>query len=279
MKEFDELVHLMDRLREPGGCPWDREQSPRDLRGYLLEESYEVIEAIDEGRPEPLREELGDLLFQIVFLARIYQESGEFTIRDVARGVTEKMTRRHPHVFGESSASTASEVLRQWEEIKREEKTAAGGASSQPPSAIDGIPRSLPALLRAERLGTKAARIGFDWPDAGGVLGKLDEEIGELRRAIAEESPARVSDEFGDVLFSLANLARHLGVHAEGALQEANARFSTRFRAVEAEFLTRGSDPAKASMEELEDAWQRAKSALARGASEPPLPELPEGVG
>ena len=261
MKEFDDLVALMDRLRGEGGCPWDREQRPQDLRGYLLEEAYEVVEAIDRGEPGPLREELGDLLFQIVFLARIFAETGDFTIRDVIHDITEKMTRRHPHVFADSTAGTASEVLRQWEEIKRRERQEkeagndAGGASS----ALDGVPRSLPALLRAERLGARASRVGFDWSESGEVLEKIGEEIGELRRAVEGEGPERIAEEFGDVLFALANLARHLGVHAEGALQEASSRFTSRFQQIESELRSRGSDPSRESLDELEKLWRRAK--------------------
>jgi len=260
MQEFDELVALMDRLRSEGGCPWDREQTPQDLRGYLLEEAHEVVDAIDDGRPAPLREELGDLLFQIVFLARIHAERGEFTIRDVAREITEKMTRRHPHVFADASAGTSTEVLRQWEDIKRREKeskkTEAGEA---PASALDGVPRSLPGLLRAERLGTRASRAGFDWTQPKEVLEKVEEEIGELRRAVDGEGSERVAEEFGDVLFALANLARHLGVHSEGALQGASDRFGRRYRRIEEELRRRGSDISKESPAELERLWQAAK--------------------
>jgi MazG family protein len=263
MKEFDELVALMDRLRDDGGCPWDREQTPKDLRGYLLEEAHEVVDAIDEGTPAPLREELGDLLFQIVFLARIHQERGDFTIRDVAREIAEKMTRRHPHVFGDSTAGSSAEVLRQWEDIKRLEKEAKkakepGGAGAAS-SALDGVPRSLPALLRAERLGTRASRAGFDWTRPREVLEKVEEEVAELRRAVDSEGETRVAEEFGDVLFALANLARHLGVHSEGALQEASDRFGRRYRWIEEELRRRGSDPSKETPAELERLWQAAK--------------------
>jgi MazG family protein len=277
MKEFDELIRLMDRLRDEGGCPWDREQTPQTLRGYVLEEAYEVVEAIDDGRPEPLREELGDLLFQIVFLARIHAETGAFHIGDVARGVTEKMTRRHPHVFADAKAATSSEVLRQWEDIKREEKQADGSAPAA--SAIDGIPRSLPGLLRAERLGVKAARVGFDWPDTAGVLDKVEEELGELRRAIGGEGRERAAAELGDLLFALVNMARHLGIHAEGALQDANARFAARFHHLETELRLRGSDPSRETLEELDRLWEDAKRATAAppggttAAGEPAGPE------
>lgn len=260
MQEFDALVALMDRLRDEGGCPWDREQTPKDLRGYLLEEAYEVVDAIDDGRPEPLREELGDLLFQIVFLSRIYQERGSFTIRDVANGIAEKMTRRHPHVFGDATASTPEEVLRQWETIKRAEKAAAPGAQAEGlASALGGIPRALPGLLRAERLGAKASRVGFDWSHPNEVMKKIEEELGELKEALASEGTDRAGEEFGDLLFALVNLGRHLGVHAEGALQLANDRFTGRFRYIEAALSARGSDPSRASLEEMERLWNEAK--------------------
>src|SRR5262245_17036950 len=260
MQEFDDLVTLMDRLRGEGGCPWDREQTPQDLRGYLLEEAYEVVDAIDDGKPTPLREELGDLLFQIVFLARIHTERGEFTIHDVARDITEKMTRRHPHVFADSTAGTSAEVLRQWEDIKRREKEAKRAKGTEAPgSALDGVPRSLPALLRAERLGTRAARAGFAWTRPAEVLEKVEEEIAELRRAVDGEGGERVAEEFGDVLFALANLARHLGVHSEGALQGASDRFGRRYRRIEEELRRRGSDVSKESAEELDRLWREAK--------------------
>lgn len=256
MKEFDDLVALMDRLRGENGCPWDREQTPRDLRGYLLEEAYEVVDSIDSGESGLLCEELGDLLFQIVFLARIGAETGAFTIRDVARAVTEKMTRRHPHVFSDATAATSEEVLRQWEEIKRAER---GGDKVPGVSALDGIPRALPALVRAERLGEKAARLGFDWARPGEVLDKVDEEVAELRRALERETPERVAEEFGDTLFALANFARHLGLHAEGALQGASERFASRFKKIEAELRNRKVGTAPYDAAELERLWQRAK--------------------
>ncbi len=248
----------MDRLRGEGGCPWDREQTPRDLRGYLLEEAYEVVEAIDDGRPGPLREELGDLLFQIVFLARIHAERGDFTIREVALGIADKMTRRHPHVFADSTASTPAEVLRQWEQIKRQEKDD-GNGGDKGASALDGIPRALPALLRAERIGAKASRVGFDWNDAKEVLAKIEEEVDEFKQAAGGEGRERMEEEFGDLLFALVNLARHLGIHAEGALQVANERFSRRFRILEAELHARGSDPSREDAATLDGLWREAK--------------------
>jgi MazG family protein len=181
-RTFDDLVAIMDRLRDPGGCPWDREQTYATLRGYLIEECYEVVDALDRDDRAGLREELGDLLFQIVFLSRLGQEDGAFTARDVIEGIASKMVRRHPHVFGDDTAADATEVLRRWEEIKKLEKDGAG-ALPAPASVLDGVPHALPALVKAQRLGTKAARVGFDWKDEEGVLAKLDEESAELRAA------------------------------------------------------------------------------------------------
>jgi MazG family protein len=250
----------MDRLRDPGGCPWDREQSPADLRSYLLEEAYELAEAIDDGDPAAQREELGDLLFQIVFLARIAKERGEFDVDDVARGVTEKMIRRHPHVFAGGDAADSPAVLRQWEEIKRAEKGSPEGAS-----ALDGIPRGLPGLLRAQRLGTKAARIGFDWTSAAEVLEKVREETAELDAEMRGGPAARKAreNEFGDLLFSLVSLGRHLGLDPEAALQKANAKSERRFRALEKRIdRERGSGGAPAALDAatLDRLWREVKA-------------------
>jgi MazG family protein len=256
MIEFDELVVLMDRLRGEGGCPWDRQQTPKDLKGYLIEEAHEVTDAIDSGAPDRLCEELGDLLFQILFLARIASERGEFTIREVVRGIHDKMTRRHPHVFGDAKADTPDEVLRQWERIKRSEKPATG-----PVSALDGIPRSLPALLKAERLGAKASRLGFDWSQPREVVEKIEEEVAELRAASENETPERVAEEMGDIIFALASLARHLGTSAEEALQGANARFTRRFQWMEADLRQRGREVSSEDASELDRLWREAKKA------------------
>jgi len=254
------LVEIMDRLRDPGGCPWDREQSYETLRGYLVEECYEVAEAIDRQRPDELREELGDLLFQIVFLARLGKESGEFTIEDVIEGITDKMTRRHPHVFGSARAESSEEVLANWEAIKREEKPATPGRS-----ILDGVPRALPALLKAQRLGTKAARVGFDWNGARPVLDKVREEAAELEHAVEAGDRDASAEELGDLLFTLAMLARHLDVDAEAVLERSNAKFVERFRWIEAELDRTNRSFEGETASDLEALWQRAKLARRTG--------------
>jgi MazG family protein len=252
-----ELVALMDRLRDPGGCPWDREQTYATLRGFLIEECYEVADALDRDDRAALREELGDLLLKIVFLSRLAKEEGHFTIEDVVRGIVDKMVRRHPHVFGSEKAEDAAEVLRNWEEIKRKEKT-----SLAVPSLLDGIPRAMPAVQRARMMGDRAARIGFDWERAVDVLDKLDEEIGELRRAVGA-SPEAAAGELGDVLFAAAMAGRKLGIDPEAALDGANRRFEARFRWMEQALAREGVAPREAGIERLEALWQAAKAALA----------------
>ncbi len=259
-ERFDDLVAMMDRLRATDGCPWDREQTYASLRGYLLEECYEAVEAIDDGDLASLREELGDLLFQIVFLSRIAKEDGAFSASDVVRGIGEKMIRRHPHVFGSTTAETAGEVLKQWEEIKRLEK---GGSerSRDSGSVLAGVPRALPALLKAQRLSTKAARVGFDWPSNLGVLEKVDEELEELRDAVRAGNLDAVRDELGDVLFTLATLGRRLGVDPEAALERTNSKFQTRFARIEKELRKRGIPIEEAGLELMDRIWDEIKSA------------------
>jgi len=255
---FERLVEIMDRLRGEDGCPWDREQTYESLRGYLLEECHEVAEALDGDSREALCEELGDLLFQIVFLARLAKEERAFTIEDVVRGIAEKMIRRHPHVFGDASAETSAEVLRNWEEIKRREKGAAEDADPSP-SLLDGVPPSLPALLRAQRLGAKAARVGFDWEPEVDILEKVREETEELDRALASGDRQAIREEIGDALFSLAMLARRLEIDPEGALQRSNRKFQERFRSIEDALRRRGRAVEDAEMEELERLWAESK--------------------
>lgn len=253
---FEDLVAIMARLREPDGCPWDREQSYDTLRGYLLEECYEVIQALDDRDETALREELGDLLFQIVFLSRIAQERGAFGIDDVVDGIARKMVRRHPHVFGTERVETSEEVLRNWEAIKRTEK-----GVSETRSTLDGIPLALPALPKAQRLGAKAARVGFDWEAAADLLDKVDEEVLELRHELA--APRRdegVVEEVGDLLFTVAMLARRLGLDAERALEATNRKFERRFRALEALARSHGIEMSDATARELDELWQRVKS-------------------
>ncbi len=253
---FDRLVAIMDRLRDPGGCPWDREQTLHTLAGYLLEEAYETVEAAESGEPEELREELGDLLLQIVFMARIARENGWFDIDDVSRGIADKMVRRHPHVFGDREVASADEVVRNWEEIKRGERKHRPAAS-----ALDGIPASLPGLLKAFRMTEKAAALGFDWERPLDVIGKLYEEAEELEAELAagEVRAERVRAELGDVLFVMANLARHLGVEPETALQATNRKFMRRFQTMEAAVREEGAVLADKSLEELDDLWNLAK--------------------
>lgn len=250
---FARLVALMARLREPGGCPWDREQSLHSLRPYLLEETYEVLEALEHDDAAAHREELGDLLFQVVFQARIREEEGHFDAGAVADGIREKLERRHPHVFGDVQVSDRDEVARNWHAIKAREK--------KRESALDGIPAAMPALLRAGRIGAKAATVGFDWPDLEGVLDKLDEEKAELLAARATGDPAAITHELGDLLFTVVNLARHLGVEPETALQQATSRFEKRFRTMEADLKANGRTVAETDAATLDAAWRRVKAA------------------
>jgi len=219
------LVAVMRRLLAPGGCPWDREQSLETLRKYVLEEACEVIDAVDSGDRGALREELGDLLLQVVFQAELTRREGSFAIDDVIAGIVDKLVQRHPHVFGTAEAKDADEVLRNWEKLKAREKGARG--------VLSGVPRSMPALTRAQRVGEKVARVGFDWPDTRGSRAKVAEELAELDRAVAAHDESAVEEEMGDVLFALVNLSRHLGVDAEGALRRAIDKFSARFAHVE----------------------------------------------
>jgi ATP diphosphatase len=267
VRNFEDLVALMDRLRDPGGCPWDREQTYETLRGYLLEECYEVVEALDRGDRSGLREELGDLLFQVVFLSRLAKEGGHFDALDVVREIGAKMIRRHPHVFGADRLGDSDEVLRRWEEIKRSEKAALG--SPPAPSVLDGVPRALPALLKSERLGKKASRVGFDWNRAEDVMEKVEEEWDEFRRAIDSGDRTRVAEELGDLLFSIANLARKLRLDAEKCLEGANAKFERRFRRLEGLLRERSLEPAAVGAEELERVWSELKDEEEPGVSAP----------
>ena len=230
-ESFDHLVAIMDRLRDPGGCPWDREQTIHTLAPYFLEEAYEVVDAIASGDPERLREELGDLLLQIVFVSRLAREQDWFDLDGVSEGISEKMVRRHPHVFGDREVEGSDEVMRNWEDIKKEER------SGEPdPSVLDGVPSSLPALLKAFRMTEKAAAVGFDWRKPIDVMDKMREEMDELQTELGtgdEVADDRVRAEMGDILFVMANLSRHLGVEPETALQQTNATFLRRFQAME----------------------------------------------
>jgi MazG family protein len=245
----------MARLRAPDGCPWDLEQDLATLRPYLLEETYEVLEAIDLGDAAAHREELGDLLLQIVFQARLREEAGAFAFADVADAISDKLVSRHPHVFGDATVKDAEGVLKQWAVLKREEKVKKGGGLS----ALEGVPRQLPSLARADRLTEKASRVGFDWPDAAGARAKVTEELAELDEAIASGQRLEIEREVGDSLFALANLARKLGVAPEEALRGTVGRFISRFQHVEQVLAGRGVPPGTASLEEMDRLWDEAK--------------------
>jgi tetrapyrrole methylase family protein/MazG family protein len=256
MEEFDQLVEIVRRLRGPSGCPWDRQQNHRSLKRYLLEEAYEALEAIDQGAWERLAEELGDVLLQVVLHAQLAAEQGLFDIREVLRRVNAKLIRRHPHVFGDLEVRDADEVLRNWERIKRAEPE-----NSERASVLDGVPRSLPALQRAEDVQRRAARVGFDWPEESGVWEKVGEELEELRQAAAARNQQQIEAEFGDLLFSLVNLARFLAVEPEEALRGAIERFTQRFRTLENRARQEGRELQGMSLAELDELWEAAKHA------------------
>jgi tetrapyrrole methylase family protein/MazG family protein len=251
---FDRLVEIMAMLRSPAGCPWDRAQDSTSLKPYLLEEAYEVLEAIEEGAPHKLKDELGDLLFQVIFHAQLARERGDFDIDDILAGTIAKMTRRHPHVFGAAAASTPKEALQNWEEIKRQEKTA-----DQATSVLDGVPRQLPSLLRAQRLQDKAARVGFDWPDIAQVWAKLSEELRELHASMDRHNRAEIAEELGDVLFVLVNLARWLEINPDEALHNTSKKFIQRFQYIERELSRQGKTPQQATLAEMDALWEQAK--------------------
>ncbi len=256
-REFQKLVDIMVRLRAPNGCPWDREQTIQSLRGFVLEETYEVLDAIDRGDHDDLLGEIGDLLFEGVFLAQIETDDGRFTIADSLRAISDKLIRRHPHIFGPSRSNvrTAGQVVEQWEQIKAREQKDAGERRS----VLRGVPASLPSLLRAHEIGTRVAAVGFDWARATEVIDKIEEEVAELRRAIATEGIERTEEEMGDLLFSIANLSRKLGIEPESALRKANAKFSARFAALEQAFEKQGRSMHDATLEEMEAEWVKVK--------------------
>ena len=251
------LLSIMDKLRDPGGCPWDREQTLRTLTPYLLEEAHEVIEAIESGDADHHREELGDLLFQVVFQSRIAREEGKFDFAGVCDAISEKLTRRHPHVFGDVTVSGSREVVKNWERIKAEERKEKGQAER---SAIGGVPVALPALVRAERLTEKAGAVGFDWPDARSVLAKVREELAELEKELDGGTPARVEAELGDLLFAVANLGRWVKVHPEEALRGTLRRFESRFQHIEARLREKGKSPRDSDLPEMDALWNEAKA-------------------
>lgn len=253
---IDRLLEIMARLRDPErGCPWDREQTWRSIAPHTIEEAYEIADAVERGDAVHVRDELGDLLFQVVFQSRIAEEQGLFRFDDVVDAISDKLERRHPHVFGAATIADAVEQTAAWERHKAEERKAKGGSEG----ALDGVTLGLPALSRAAKLGSRAARVGFDWPDAAGVLEKVREEVAELQDAVASGDSAHVQEELGDLLFSVAQLARHLQVDAEGALRDAGGKFERRFRRMEAILAGQGRTPSAATADELEALWAQAK--------------------
>lgn len=253
---FERLLDVMARLRGPDGCPWDREQTRTSLKAYLIEEAYEVLEAIESEQEAELEEELGDLLFQVVFHVQIARERGDFAMADLLRRLIDKMVSRHPHVFGDASVRTSGEALAQWESIKQREADVEGRRRS----VIDGVPRAMPSLLRAQRIQTKAARVQFDWPDARAAWAKVEEEMREAAEALVGGGHERFSEELGDVLFSLVNVARLSAIDSEEALHRAIERFRRRFTEMEADLVARGTPVGSASPDELERSWEAAKA-------------------
>ena len=250
---FAGLVRIVHRLRAPGGCPWDRQQTAATLKPFVIEEAYEVVDAIDGGRPADLCEELGDLLLQVMLQAEIASERDSFTIEDVIRGISGKLVERHPHVFGDVEVEGAGEVLANWERIKRKEKKSRG--------LFDGLPAQLPGLLKAARMGEKAGRVGFDWPDPAQVRAKVAEELSELDEAVTAGDVSAMDHELGDLLFAVAQWARHLGLHPEECLRAGCERFRRRFEVMSRALADRGLDCEDLDPEQLEGAWQEAKAA------------------
>jgi MazG family protein len=266
---FARLVDTVARLRAPDGCPWDRDQTLETLRPFVLEETYEVLEAIDRGDLAALREEIGDMIFEGVLLAQVCAERGEFTVADSVKSIADKLVRRHPHVFGDAErATSADEVLGRWEEVKARERAASTKADG-PKTILGGVPRSLPALLRAHEMGTRAAAVGFDWERASDVIAKIEEEVAELREAAerltalpgpagseaAERHRRLVEEEMGDLLFAIANLSRKLGVEPESALRKADDKFARRFTELERRFADRGESLQQAGLARMEQEW------------------------
>jgi MazG family protein len=252
-RTFDQLVQLMSTLRGPQGCPWDRKQTLETLKPFVIEESYEVVDAIDRNDPEGLKEELGDFLLQAVFIAEIARAEGSFDIYDAITAIHDKLVRRHPHVFGDTEAETAEKVLVNWEKLKNEERKA------ENKSVLAGVPQSLPALLRASRLTEKAARVGFDWRRTEDVFEKIEEEIAEVHEAIRSGDEKKVHDEIGDLLFTVANIARKLNVNAEEALQSTNRKFTRRFEAMEHRVREKDQNLDQLTLEEMDALWDAAK--------------------
>ena len=263
-EKFNELVSVMARLRAPGGCPWDREQTYASLGQYLLEESYEAFDAIQEadetGDTTNLREELGDVLLQVVFHSTIGAEKGDFTIDDVVGGVTKKLILRHPHVFGDKKLETAADVLDNWDELKKSERAASGKKEEKKDSILEEVPLNFPALLEGQKLSRKAAKVGFDWENSEQIFDKLDEEVIELKTALSGNKSDEISEEIGDILFVILNLARKLEVDAESALKKTNRKFRKRFAFIENELKKNGKSLEKTSLQEMDKLWNKAKT-------------------
>jgi tetrapyrrole methylase family protein/MazG family protein len=250
MAAIDKLIEVMAQLRGPKGCPWDKEQTHETIKSQLIEESYEVLEAIDSKNPKALKEELGDLLLHVVFHTQLEAEKKEFNFDDVAQGIVDKLIRRHPHVFGDTSVSSSGEVLKNWQDIKKTEKP-------ERKNILDGIPNHLPALMKAQELQKKASHVGFDWPDREGPLKKVEEEIEEVKKDLDVKD--RAAEEIGDLLFAVVNLTRHLKLDAEECLMQANTKFKKRFEAIETKLTKEGKKFEDCSLEELDKIWNEVK--------------------
>lgn len=278
-KSFDDLIAVMARLRAPGGCPWDAEQTYQSLSQYLLEEAYETFDAIHEagtsGDTAHLAEELGDLLLQVVFHSTIGTERGDFTIDDVAEGVTQKLILRHPHVFGDAKFARAEDVLDNWDQLKANERKASGKPEKVLESILDEVPVHFPALLEGSKLTKRAAKVGFDWENVSQIFEKLDEETRELRSAIKNGDKSNIAEEVGDLLFVVQNLARHLDVEPESALKLTNRKFRTRFKFIEKELELAGKKPDQASLAEMDLLWNRSKDYSLHDAKVPGANEIP----
>jgi MazG family protein len=252
---WDRLIHLIRTLRSENGCPWDRKQTPSTFHPYILEEYHEMVHALNSGNREEIVDEAGDLIFLVVFVAYLYEQQGLTTLADIIEGVTEKMIRRHPHVFAGAPAETPEDVIDNWRTIKSAEENIRARES-----LLDGIPRSLPALSRAQKLATRAARVKFDWTNAKQVFEKVDEELAEFKEAVASGSPDEIREELGDLLFVVVNVARHLNVNSEAALNETSDKFERRFRYIEEHIRTRGKSLEKADLKEMDELWDEAKA-------------------
>lgn len=278
-RSFDELVAVMARLRAPGGCPWDREQTYASLSQYLLEEAYETFDAIHEadatGSTTNLKEELGDLLLQVVFHSTIGAEKGDFTIDDVADGVTQKLVLRHPHVFGDTKLERAEDVLDNWDTLKANERAASGKEVKKSDSILDEVPVHFPALLEALKVTKKAAKVGFDWQNEAQIFDKLQEEVVELKSAIEKNDAFNIDEEIGDLLFVVVNLARRLDVEPETALKKTNRKFRRRFRFIEQELAAAGKDLDETPLEEMDALWNSSKDRYVYDASRDPSKDLP----